>query len=194
MVKSIENKLNRLIEKSDPQELEDKIIKYTNEAIDDAILNGNRDDGLQKIRTSVKFLRDHKHDHPNNLFKAWKKINAHLLETLSKALEDVLLSNHEMKILINVMAIIDLIYLYTINELLIGYQEEKNESYIKIAEEQINELKRMKITLLNNKIFPEALKELKKGSQDHPEFDEIIHEEFVNSIKKSIEDYDPKAE
>jgi len=74
MVKSIENKLNQLIEQLNPQELEDKVVKYTNKAIDDAILNGNRCDGL-KMRNSVKFLRDHKHDHPNTLFKAWKKIN-----------------------------------------------------------------------------------------------------------------------
>ena len=47
MVKSIENKLNQLIEQLNPQELEDKVVKYTNKAIDDAILNGNRCDGLK---------------------------------------------------------------------------------------------------------------------------------------------------
>ena len=46
MTKSIENKFNKLVENLDPQELEDKIVKYTNEAFDDAIINGNRDDGL----------------------------------------------------------------------------------------------------------------------------------------------------
>ena len=60
MSKAIENKFNRLVKNSDPKELEDKIVKYTNEAFDDVILNGNRDYGLQKIRTSVKFLRESK--------------------------------------------------------------------------------------------------------------------------------------
>jgi len=72
--------------------------------------------------------------------------------------------------------------------------KKKNESYIKMAVEQINYLKRMKINLLNNKLFPEALKELKKESQDHPGYDEIIHEEFINDIKKSIQEYDPKSD
>ena len=194
MSKGIENKFNRLVENSDPKELEDKIVKYTNEAFDDVILNGNRDDGLQKIRTSVKFLRDHRYKQPNTFINAWKKINEHLVEILSKALEDTLLSNHEMKIFINVMGVIDLIFLKTINELINSYQEENKESYLKMALDQINELKIMKITLLDNKIFPEALNELKKKSKDDPEFDEKLHEEFIKDIKKDIKDYKAKSD
>ena len=35
MRKDIENKFNRIVENSNPQELEDKLVKYTNKAIDD---------------------------------------------------------------------------------------------------------------------------------------------------------------
>ena len=84
------------------------------------------------------------------------------MEILSEALEDTLLSNHEMKIFINVMGIIDLIFLKTIDELINSYKEENKESYLKMAQDQINELKIMKITLLDNKIFPEALIESKE--------------------------------
>ena len=35
MTKNIENKFNRIVENSDPQELEDKLVMYTIEAIDE---------------------------------------------------------------------------------------------------------------------------------------------------------------
>ena len=51
------NSLNKIVENSDPQELEDKIIKYTNEAIDDVMLDRNKNNGLENMRTSLNFLK-----------------------------------------------------------------------------------------------------------------------------------------
>jgi hypothetical protein len=72
--------------------LEDKIVKFTNAAIDDVILNENKDDGLEKMFTTVKFFQDHKHRHPISFSNASNKIIAHLLKMLSKTLEDAVLS------------------------------------------------------------------------------------------------------
>lgn len=63
MSKNIEKKFNKLVENSDPQELENKFVKYTIEAMDE-VMNGNKD-GLKKLDTAVKFFRDHKHINPN---------------------------------------------------------------------------------------------------------------------------------
>ena len=80
--KGIENKFNKLVENSDPQALEDKIVKYTIEAIDDVMLNGNKNDGLGKMRTSVKFFEDHTRNHPINFGKASYKIMSHIFNSL----------------------------------------------------------------------------------------------------------------
>lgn len=44
---------------------------------------------------------------------------------LSKTLEDAVLSNHKLKLFINLMGIIDLMTLNFITELINGYQEKK---------------------------------------------------------------------
>ena len=44
MSKGIEKKFKKIIENSDPQELENKFVNYTIEAMDDVIMNGNKDD------------------------------------------------------------------------------------------------------------------------------------------------------
>jgi hypothetical protein len=126
MSKNIEKKFNRIIKNSDPQELEDQLVNYTNEAIDDALRNENKDDGLEKMFTTVKFFQDHKHCHPMSFSNASNKIIAHLVKMLSKTLEDAVLSNHELKLFINLMGIIDLMTLNYITELINGYQEEND--------------------------------------------------------------------
>ena len=57
MSKGIEKKFQKIIENSDPQELENKFVNYTIEAIDDVILNKNENNGLKKMETSVKFFQ-----------------------------------------------------------------------------------------------------------------------------------------
>ena len=49
MSKGIEKKFKKIIENSDPQELEDKFVNYTIEAMDE-VLNGNKD-SLTKLDT-----------------------------------------------------------------------------------------------------------------------------------------------
>ena len=41
--------------------------------------------------------------------------------------------------------------------------------YLKNAQDEINELKRMKISMLDNEYFPEAVEELKKRTQEYPD-------------------------
>ena len=55
MVKPIENKFNRIVKNSNPQELEDKFVKYTIEAMDD-VLNGNNDAGNEKLDIMYKIF------------------------------------------------------------------------------------------------------------------------------------------
>ena len=55
---------------------------------------------------------------------------------------------------------------------------KKMRMYLKYAQDVINELKRMKIMMLDNEIFPEALAELQKMSQDRQGHDEKLHQEF----------------
>jgi hypothetical protein len=186
MVKGLEKKFNRIVENSDPKELEDKIVEYSIEAIDDVMLNGNKNDGLEKMRTTVKFFEDHTSDHPKNFANATYKIMSHLLITISENYRDVVSSNHELKLFINLMGIIDLMSFNYITELISLYQEENDELYLKYAKDRINELKKMKIEMLDNEIFPEALKELKNRSQDYRGYDEEIHKEFVNGVKNDI--------
>ena len=84
MSKHLENKFNRLVEKSDPKKLQDKVVKYSNEAIDDVLLNGNKNDGLERMKISVKFIEDYTLNHPKNFHIASYKIIGHLLLTLSE--------------------------------------------------------------------------------------------------------------
>lgn len=186
MVKGLEKKFNKIVENSDPKELEDKIVMYTIEAIDDVMLNGNKNGGLEKMITSVKFFEDHTSDHPKTFAKATYKIMSHLLITISENYRDAVSSNQKMQVFINLMGIIDLMSFNYITELINLYQEEKDELYLKYAQDRINELKKMKIEMLDKGIFPEALKELKNRSQDYPGYDEEIHKDFVNGVKKDI--------
>ena len=74
MTKRIENKFNRFVENSNPQELEDILVKYSNEAMDDVLLNRNKNNGLEKMDTTVKFFQDHNHSHPISFSNASNKI------------------------------------------------------------------------------------------------------------------------
>ena len=85
------------------------------------------------------------------------------------------------------MAIMDLMTLNYITDLIISYQEEKDESYLENAKNSINKLKNMKINMINDEIFPEAMAKLNEISSDHPELNEI-HEEFIKDVKKDIKD------
>ncbi|MBZ2167131.1 hypothetical protein [Methanobacterium spitsbergense] len=75
--------------------------------------------------TTVKFFQDHEHRNPISFSNASNKIIAHLLKMLSKTLEDAVLYNHELKLFIDLIGIIDLMTLNYITELIIGYQEKK---------------------------------------------------------------------
>ena len=187
MSKNIEKKFNKLIKNSNPQELENKLAYHTNEAIDDVLLNGNKNNGLEKMRTTVKFFQDHKHNHPINFRNASNKIISHLVERLSKTLENTILSNQELKLFINLMGIVDLMTLDYVTDLINNYQEEKNESYLENAKYIINEIKKMKITMLNDESFPEAIARINEITSDHPELNET-HEKFIKDIKKDIKD------
>ena len=85
------------------------------------------------------------------------------------------------------MGIIDLMSLNNINRLITKYQNEKNEMYLKNAQDVISDLKRIKITMLDNEIFPEALAELEKISKDYQGHDEMLHQKFVDGVKEDIE-------
>jgi len=85
------------------------------------------------------------------------------------------------------MGIFDLMTLNYITELINGYQEEKDESYLENAKNSINELKNMKISMLNDEIFPEAMAKLDEIPFDHPELNKV-HEEFIKDVKKDIKD------
>jgi len=185
MSKNIEKKFKKIIENSDPQELENKFVNYTIEAMDE-VLNGNKD-SLKKLDTALKFFKDYKHINPDIYARASKRINEHVFNVISKNLEDAQLSNYELKLFINLMGIIDLITLNYITDLINGYQEEKDESYLENAKNNINELKKMKISMLNDEIFPEAMAKLNEIPSDHPELNET-HEEFIKDVKKDIKD------
>ena len=99
--------------------------------------------------------------------------------------------------LINLRGIFDLMTLNFINELISIYQEKKDDKYLKIAMDQINILRRDKIKMLDNEIFPEALTELQKLSQDDQDYDEKIHVELVHEVNKinaEIKNYDSKSD
>ena len=185
MVKGIENKFNRIVENSDPQELEDKFVNYTIEAMD-GVMSGNKD-SLKKLDTAFKFFKDYKHINPDIYARASKRINEHVFTIISKNLEDAQLSNYELKLFINLMGIMDIMTLKYITDSIISYQEEKDESYIENAKNSINYLKKMKISLLNDEIFPEAMAKLNEIQSDHPELNGT-HEEFIKDVKKDIKD------
>jgi hypothetical protein len=185
MSKGIEKKFKKIIENSDPQELENKFVNYTIEAMDE-ILNGNKD-SLKKLDTALKFFKDYKHINPDIYARASKRINEHVFNVISKNLEDAQLSNYELKLFINLMGIIDLMTLNYIKDLIISYQEEKDESYLENAKNSINELKKMKISMLNDEIFPEAIAKFNEIPSDHPELNGT-HEEFIKDVKKDIKD------
>jgi len=185
MSKGIEKKFKKIIENSDPQELENKFVNYTIEAMDE-VLNGNKD-SLKKLDTALKFFKDYKHINPDIYARASKRINEHVFNVISKNLEDAQLSNYELKLFINLMGIMDLMTLNYITDLIISYQEEKDESYLENAKNSINELKKMKISMLNDEIFPEAMAKLNEIPSDHPELNET-HEEFIKDVKKDIKD------
>lgn len=185
MSKGIEKKFKKIIENSDPQELEDKFVNYTIEAMD-GVMNGNKD-SLTKLDTALKFFKDYKNINLDIYARASKRINEHVFNIISKNLEDAQLSNYKLKLLINLMVIMDLITLNYITDLIISFQKEKDESYLENAKNSINELKNMKITMLNDEISPEALAKLNEISFDHPELNEI-HEEFIKDVKRDIKD------
>ncbi len=167
--------------------MENKFVNYTIEAIDDVILNKNKNNGLEKMETSVKFFQDYRHNHPINFKNASNRIIVHLVEILTKTLENTNLSNRELNQFINLMGIIDLMTLNYISELINGYQEEKDESYLESAKNSIDELKKMKITMLNDENFSEPMAKLNEISSDHPELNET-HEKFIKDVKKAIKD------
>ena len=181
MNKNIDNKFNRIVKNTDPQELEDKLVNYSNEIIDD-ILNGNSDEGFEKMRNLSQFFKDHQYSQYNTFFRAWRRILAHMFEVLTKSLKDAVASNQKMKLYINLMGLIDLMYLNIISELIKNYQEEKHDFYLKKAMEQINELRTIKLEILDRKIFPESFKELEKIKKEYPEYNESINKEFVNEV------------
>ena len=185
MSKNIEKKFNKLVENSDPQELENKFVNYTIEAMDE-VLDGNKD-SLKKLDTALKFFKDYKHINRDIYARASKRINEHVFHIISKNLEDAQLSNYKLKLFINLMAIMDLMTLNHITDLIISYQEEKDESYLENAKNNINELKKIKISMLNDEIFPEAMAKLNEIPSDHPELNET-HKEFIKDIKKDIKD------
>ncbi len=187
MSKGYEKKYKKIIENSDPLELENDFVNYTIEAIDDVILNENKNEGLKKMETSVKFFQDNRYNHPINFRNASNRIITHLVEILSKTLENTILSNYELNLFINLMGIIDLMTLNYITDLIISYKEEKNESYLENAQNSINELKKLKIAMLNDEIFPEAMAKLDGITLDYPELNET-HEKFIKDIKKDIKD------
>ena len=185
MVKSIENKFNRIVENSDPQELEDKSVEYTIEAMDE-VMSGNKD-SLAKLDTALKFFKDHKHINRNIYARASKRINEHIFNILSKKLENVQLFNDRLKLYINLMGIIDLMNLNYIIELLNDYQENKDKLYFDTIRNLINELKINKIKMLDQEIIPVAFNEINKVQRTHPEIDDIS-EEFVSTVKTDIHD------
>lgn len=82
--------------------LEDDFVEPTIEALDD-IVNGNRDNGNEKLDISIKFFQDRKHIHPQVFSRASKRINNHLINILAEKLDDSEKSIQIMK-LINTMA------------------------------------------------------------------------------------------
>ncbi len=165
--------------------MENKFVNYTIEVMDE-VLNGNGD-SLKKLDTALKFFEDYKHDSPDIYARASKRINEHVLKILSKNLEDAKLSNYELKLFIKLIGIIDLMTLNYITELINGYQEEKDQSYLENAKNSINELKKMKITMLNDEIFFETIDKLNEIPSDISELNET-HKEFIKDVEKDIKD------
>lgn len=100
-------------------------------------------------------------------------------------MDEAQLSNSELKFFINLMGLIDLMTYNYITELISSYKEKKDQSYLDTVQNLINELKIIKIKILDPEIFPEALNELNKVRQDHPELNET-HEEFIKDVKNDI--------
>lgn len=191
MTKRIENKFNRFVENSDPQILEENFVEYTIEAMDD-VINGDKD-GLTKLDTVMKFFKDHKNINPDIYSRASKKINEHVFNILSKKFEDAQISNY----ILNLRGFLDIVTLDYINELINIYLEKKDDKYLQNAVDQINIFRKDKIRMLDNEILPEALTELQKISLDYQDYDEKMHEELKNDIKKitnDIQNNDYKSE
>jgi hypothetical protein len=93
-----------------------------------------------------------------------------------------------MQLFISIMAVIDLMSLNNINRLITNYQNKKNVMYLKNAQVVIDDLKRIKIAMLDNEKFPDALAELEKMSKEYPGHDEMLHKKFTNEVKKDIKD------
>ena len=131
MVKPIENKFNRMVKNSNPQELEDKFVNHAAEAMDD-ILNGNNEAGNEKLNITIKFFQNHKHIHPQVFSRASKRINKHLLEIMYKGLEDTVISYQKLLHLMKIVMVIDLIFYNFITDALVIYQKNSNElEYLK---------------------------------------------------------------
>ena len=128
MSKNIENKLKRIIENSDPQQLEDNLVNYTMEALYEAA-KGNKD-GIVKFNTALKFFQDHNHLNPNAFARAAKKISHHLFTINANCLDESISAIHELKLNINFLAINDLVYLNHITELINTYSSEKKRRII----------------------------------------------------------------
>jgi hypothetical protein len=196
MTKNIENKFNRIVENSDPQELEDKLVMYTNKAIDDVFMNENKNDGLNKMNTTVKFFQDHQHTNPNIYNRASKRINNHLFDILSKSLEDTVKSYQNLKNLMQFVMVIDLMFYNLITDSINIYKKDKKESDLRMNIDNLNELKRIKIKILNLEIFQDALTEFEEMIQEDPDFQgyENIHKETVKDLKKNIQESNPKSD
>ena len=186
MSKDIEKKFNKLVKTSDPQELEDKLVNYTIEAIDDVFMNGNRGGGLDNVNNSVKFLEDHIYSHPKNFINANYKIMDHFIEMLRNSYSDASLTIQDMKFVISTMCIHDLLYINKIKELILLNKED--DYNIQRALDNLDVLKRFKISILDNEMFQDAITEIKKNSKDNPEYSGI-DVELLDDIDKEIQNY-----
>lgn len=151
MNKSITKKFKRLIENSDAQLLEEELVKYATEAIDDVFIHDNAHEGVEKMDTCVKFFQDLVQHNPRVIGPARARIMEYMQKRLTETFEK-LSAGQELKDMVadaNTMA--DLLYLLTIEENLINCLRERDVTYLELALETINELKQIKMDRLDLK-------------------------------------------
>ena len=84
--------------------------------------------------------------------------------------------------------VMDLMFCNLITDSFNIYKKDKNESDLRMAIDNLNELKRIKIKILNLEIFQDALTEFEEMIKEDPDFQvyEKIHKETVNDLTKNI--------
>ena len=165
---TFQNRFHKLIENADSSEIENKYVQFTTDAIDDIFLKGNKGQGMEKLRISIKFMHDEYEKYPKLFRNAWLRIDEYMIKIFKTDLHPIMtLVKKERLLILNIFQLSDLINIVWIEKCLHKYKLTQNEKYLYGAMDHLTAYKELKLFSLDPETLPEALQESDLILEEH---------------------------